>query len=196
SMAALRDAGWIVGVDVAAAFVFATFAVAGPRLLAPAAPIRALRSEPALAPDMSQGSLSALSGAALGVLLVIPFAVLFWTADAAFAELGRSVPVPSVAGLPARCFVFLFVLTATLGLAVATRTSFVDPAAPTLRAGRLHWAIPLALLDLLFLAFVAVQITVLFGGHDHVLRTSGLTYSEYVRQGVWQRHPAATLTVA
>ncbi len=34
---------------------------------------------------------------------------------------------------------------------------------------------PLAVLDALFIAFVAVQATVLFGGHAHVLETEGLT---------------------
>jgi hypothetical protein len=53
----------------------------------------------------------------------------------------------------------------------------------------------LLLLDLLFLGFVLVQATVLFGGHDHVLETAGLTYSEYARQGFWQLIAAATLTL-
>ena len=46
-----------------------------------------------------------------------------------------------------------------------------------------EWALPLALLAGLFAVFVAVQIAVLFGGHEHVLRTAGLTYAEYARQG-------------
>ena len=40
---------------------------------------------------------------------------------------------------------------------------------------RWEWAVPLGVLDALFIAFVAVQATVLFGGHDHVLDTEGLT---------------------
>jgi hypothetical protein len=42
---------------------------------------------------------------------------------------------------------------------------------------------------------VLVQLTVLFGGHDHVLRTAGLTYAEYARQGFWQLLVAAGLTL-
>ena len=45
---------------------------------------------------------------------------------------------------------------------------------------------PIAALDALFVAFVAVQLTVLFGGSRHVLETAGLTYAEYARQGFWQ----------
>jgi hypothetical protein len=55
--------------------------------------------------------------------------------------------------------------------------------------------LPLALLDALFAVFVAVQVAVLFGGHEHVLRTAGLTYSEYARQGFWQLLAAAALTL-
>ena len=54
---------------------------------------------------------------------------------------------------------------------------------------------PLLVLDALFLAFVAVQVTVLFGGNDYVLRTAGLTYAEYAREGFWQLIAAGTLTL-
>jgi hypothetical protein len=40
--------------------------------------------------------------------------------------------------------------------------------------------------ELLFAAFVAVQVTVLFGGQRHVLETAGLTYAEYARTGFFQ----------
>jgi hypothetical protein len=70
------------------------------------------------------------------------------------------------------------------------------PPRPQGRLGVWEWAIPLALLDVLFLAFVAVQLTVLFGGDDHVLRTAGLTYAEYARQGFWQLLAAGAMTLA
>ena len=54
---------------------------------------------------------------------------------------------------------------------------------------------PLGVLDALFLAFVAVQATVLFGGHRHVLETEGLTYAEYARQGFWQLLWVSALTL-
>ena len=54
---------------------------------------------------------------------------------------------------------------------------------------------PLGVLDALFLAFVAVQATVLFGGHAHVLETEGLTYAEYARQGFWQLLWVSALTL-
>jgi hypothetical protein len=128
-------------------------------------------------------------------MLVLPFGVLFWTADAAFAEIGRRAPIPSVSALPVRVFVFTLVLFGALGLALAAKRAFADPTLPTPKLGLSEWAIPLALLDALFLAFVLVQVTVLFGGRDHVLETAGLTYAEYARQGFWQLIAAAALTL-
>ena len=37
-----------------------------------------------------------------------------------------------------------------------------------------------------FVVFVAAQATVMFGGHDYLQRTTGLTYAEYVHQGFGQ----------
>jgi hypothetical protein len=59
-----------------------------------------------------------------------------------------------------------------------------------------EWIPALVLLDLLFAAFVGVQLAVLFGGHDHVLRTTGLTYAEYARQGFVELIVTAVLTLA
>jgi hypothetical protein len=64
------------------------------------------------------------------------------------------------------------------------------------RLGRTEWGIALGLLDVLFLGFVILQVTVLFAGHDHVLRTAGLTYAEYARQGFFQLLVAGGLALA
>jgi hypothetical protein len=197
SMAAVLDAGWVVALDLAGAWLLATFAVAGHALAAPLAPLVQLRTLPSLAPSISPDSVRALRGVMLGGVLVVPFAALFWTADAAFAELGGGIPLPTGPSVPGRVLAFTAVLLAALGLALATR-KILEPASLTIRR-RLEpaeWAIALALLNLLFLAFVAVQLAVLFGGNDHVLRTAGLTYAEYARQGFWQLIVAAALTLA
>lgn len=46
--------------------------------------------------------------------------------------------------------------------------------------------IALGLLAVLFTGFVAVQIPVLFGGTEHVLRTEGLSFAEYARRGFFE----------
>lgn len=139
-----------------------------------------------------------LRGLAVAVVLLGVFGMLFGTADAAFADLaGRAVPRLTLGRWPLRLIIgagaACFAAAATL---LATRPP-VDPA----RAGgpaqrrRVEWVLPLVALDLLLATFVAVQFTVLFAGNDHILRTAGLTYAQYARQGFWQLLVAAGLTL-
>jgi hypothetical protein len=196
SFAAVLDARWVVRIDLVAAWLFAAIALGGAHLRAVVAPIGALRALPTLAPSSASRLTPAFRGAAIGTFVAIPFAALFLTADAAFAALADDTPHPSLGSLPGRTIAFAVVLLASLGLALAARRR--SEHVTRLRSGGLppaEWAVPLALLDALFLAFVTVQITVLFGGHDHVLRTAGLTYAEYARQGFWQLTAAAVLTL-
>jgi Domain of unknown function (DUF4173) len=197
AFAAVLDAQWVVAVDLAAAMVLAALASAGPQLAALVAPLRALRDMPRLVPSTPLTSVQAARGVLLGSALVLPFGALFWTGDAAFAELGTRT-APSFSSLPLRTLVFGVVLAGALGLALAARAT--PPRAMRERATgaleRLEWIIPIAFLDLLFLVFVLVQVTVLFGGHDHVLSTTGLTYAEYAREGFWQLIGAGALTFA
>jgi hypothetical protein len=64
---------------------------------------------------------------------------------------------------------------------------------PTLGIGEV--ATVLALVDLLFLAFVLVQFRYLFGGAGLVEVTPGLTYAEYAREGFGQLAFAAALVL-
>ena len=59
-----------------------------------------------------------------------------------------------------------------------------------------EWLVPIAVLDALFVTFVSVQLAVLFGGHRHVLETSGLTYAEYARSGFGQLVVVTLLTLS
>jgi hypothetical protein len=58
-----------------------------------------------------------------------------------------------------------------------------------------EWVTVLAGIDLLFAAFVVIQLTYLFGGHERVNVTPGLTYAEYARTGFFQLAAAAALSV-
>jgi uncharacterized protein DUF4153 len=138
-----------------------------------------------------------LRGSALGAVLLLPFALLFLSADAAFAGFAGDLPLPSGASLPGRIWTLGLVLAGALGLGLAPRVERVPgESRMRRRLSFAEWAIPLALLDALFLAFVIVQLAVLFGGHDRVLRTTGLTYAEYARSGFWQLLAVAAMTFA
>jgi hypothetical protein len=197
AQAAVLDAGWVVALDLAAAWVLAAVAASGPQLSSLAAPVVRLGAAPSLAPAVPSGVSGVLRGSLLGVLVAAPFAALFWQADAAFAQLGRSVPFPSTDPLPGRVVAFCVVLLAALGLALAARRPFRRAVpGPSRQLAPWEWALPLALLVALFLAFVVVQLAVLFGGHERVLETAGLTYAEYAREGFWQLLAASALTLA
>jgi hypothetical protein len=81
-------------------------------------------------------------------------------------------------------------------VAVANARFPRPPRPPRATLGRTEWIVAIAALDLLFAAFVLVQVTTLFGGDEHVLRTAGLTYAEYARQGFAQLEVVAALTLA
>jgi hypothetical protein len=124
------------------------------------------------------------------IVLALVFGGLFASADPAFAHLVDNV-VPEFDGgdIAARLvvagLVVAFVLEGGYLIRFRPRLDAMAPA-PMQPVPRWEWALPLGVLDCLFIAFVAVQASVLFGGHTHVLETAGLTYAEYARQGFWQ----------
>lgn len=144
-------------------------------------------------------SAPALRGAGIALVLVTVFGTLFVSADKAFAELTERYLVPDLRFdvLAGRVVVGMVVSVGAAALALAPSRGRDGPAgAPERHLGRPEWLTALVALDLLFAAFVAVQITVLFGGHTHVLETSGLTYAEYARHGFFQLLVVAGLTLA
>ncbi|MGW7517094.1 DUF4153 domain-containing protein [Streptomyces sp. NPDC054796] len=137
--------------------------------------------------------------AAVAVALLVVFGALFAGADAAFADLlGGLIPELSVVDGPLR---FLLFVVGVLGALAAARTAVAPyrwdriETTPGRARGRVEWALPLVVLNVLFAAFNLVQLTVLFGGYDKVLSETGLSYAEYARQGFWQLLSATLLTL-
>jgi len=132
----------------------------------------------------------------LTAALLLAFGALLTSADAAFREvLARLAP-----GFDAgRLFFGAVVLVVAAGAATAAarRPGFDTIRARRVRpARRAEWAVPLAALDALFLAFVLVQLAVLFGGEEWVLRPGGPSYADYARSGFWQLVVVTLLTLA
>ncbi|MFI7503352.1 DUF4173 domain-containing protein [Streptomyces sp. NPDC049687] len=201
---ALRDSAWPVTLAVLAALFLAALALHGSRrwpgvLLSPLGFARTavtgvgwawegVRARGGGAGRERWLPVAKAVVAAAGLLVV--FGALFASADAAFADLlGQLSPDVSVGEGPLR--IVLFLLGSVLALAAA-RTAAAPhrwdrvTVAPGRARSRLEWALPLIVLDLLFAGFIAVQLAVLFGGYDKVLKSTGLTYAEYARQGFWQ----------
>lgn len=209
-----RDAPWLAVLCLLTAFGTASLALAGggrwPGLLLGAgvmpiaAPLSLVWAGRGLIASARNGnSRAALRGAAVAVVtvvLLLVFGALFASADVVFGNLVDSVlPDLSLTTLPMRIF-FLLLVTA-MALAAASIAA-VPPRFDTIASGpprpvrRYEWLVPLALLDVLFLIFVAVQVSAVLGGHGHVLRTAGLTYAQYARQGFAQLVVVTVLTLA
>jgi hypothetical protein len=140
-----------------------------------------------------------LATVAVSIALLVVFGALFISADAAFARVFEAA-IPDLE--PFTVFTWVFVSAVTAPLLTAAAYLRAAPPAPGRldltegrKVGRLEWAIPLGLLVLLFAAFVAIQLTVLFGGNQHVVATDGLTYAEYARSGFWQLCVVTGLTL-
>ncbi|MBW3563034.1 MAG: DUF4173 domain-containing protein [Actinobacteria bacterium] len=211
--ATVTTAGWVLALVLTAAIGAAALAVAGgpswaqlaTAALAPVragwAAVRELSGSLGrrLGREAVRRSAPALRGAGIALVLVTVFGTLFVSADKAFAELTERYLVPDVRFdvLASRVVVGVLVSVGAAALTLAPSRGRSGPAAAAERhLGRSEWLTALVALDLLFASFVAVQITVLFGGHTHVLETSGLTYAEYARHGFFQLLVVAGLTLA
>ncbi|MEU1351139.1 DUF4173 domain-containing protein [Streptomyces sp. NPDC005795] len=209
---ALRDAGWPTLLAIVSAFALGSLALHGSRswlgvflgslgLLTSVAEslgwgVRGIRDRMA----GSRGRWGVVfRSAVVAVVLLIVFGALFASADAAFADvLGSLMPDVSIGDSPWRFFLGVVGLVGALAAAY-TAAAPVRWDGLTVRPGkargRLEWALPLVVLNLLFAAFLAIQLTVLLGGYDKVMAETDLSYSQYAREGFWQLLWATLLTL-
>ncbi|MCX4688059.1 DUF4173 domain-containing protein [Kitasatospora purpeofusca] len=140
-----------------------------------------------------------LKGVLVAAVLLTVFGALFAGADAAMANVLESlVPSVDLGELPARAALFVLGLATALGFArVAAGPRRWDRTVvrPGRARGRLEWALPLAALNLMFGAFVVLQAVVVLGGAEAVLERTGMSRSEYARQGFWQLLVVTVLTL-
>ena len=149
--------------------------------------------------ELPRGRLSGHAGAAargfaLAVPLLFLFGGLFFAADAVFEDLVRSTF--DVEDL----YVHLLVIGLWTWVAsgvlhhVLTRRDPVETPVKR-RLGAVEIGVVLGTLIALFLVFVLVQLRYLFGGGDHVVETTGLTYAEYARRGFFELVTVAALAL-
>jgi hypothetical protein len=203
AVATVRAAGWIVWPSLVTACALASLAAAGGAAWWPvAAGIgrvgRLDRGLELLARTTPVPRRAPLVGAGMAVVLLGVFVPLFATADAAFAHLlGELVPDQAIDHPAGRAATWAAVVGIGGALLWAGRASEVAPTAPAgRRLGRTESIVPLVALIALFAVFVALQLTALYAGNDYVVRTAGLTYAEYAREGFAQLLAAAALTLA
>jgi hypothetical protein len=137
------------------------------------------------------GALAVSRGVLLAAPLLVLFGALFVAADAVFERLVLEVFGFDIAWAFSHFFLFCFFAWIAAGILWASLMARL-PQNPTITRPRIvslgivEVGIVLGLLDLLFLAFVAIQVRYLFGGAGHVADTAGLTYAEYARHGFFE----------
>ena len=206
----MRAATWVALPALAGAAVLASLAAVGPRTgaeLARAALawVRCFAPGPVFVAALGAGQFTNRAGGrigpvarglALAAVLLAVFLPLFVTADPAFADMVDDALGWDV-DRPVDRFAAALLVLALAGALALARGAESRPAGPArARVGRVEWTIALVGLNALFLAFLAVQLTALFGGHDYVQRSTGLTYAQYARQGFGQLLVVAGLTLA
>ena len=143
---------------------------------------------------------SALVGVLLAGVPLFVFGALFVSADQIFAEM-----LGTFVHMDLEAFASRVALTAILswlacgylvGVSAGTRMEAVRRLRPrSFSLGVAEVGTALALVDLLFLAFVLVQFRYLFGGGAWVEITPELTYAAYARAGFFQLVAAVALAV-
>ncbi|MFZ0964078.1 MAG: DUF4173 domain-containing protein [Terriglobia bacterium] len=144
----------------------------------------------------SRSGLAVLRGAAFSLLPLLIFGALLMAADAVFQNLIHRIFHFDFTHLVVFAFITICVGGYLRGLLFGKELSlgtekFVLP----FSLGAIETGVMLGLLDLLFLAFVVVQVRYFFGGSALVQATTGLTYAEYARSGFFELVAVAALVL-
>ena len=208
--AVVRDADWIVVLCLLAGAALCVLGVTRGRTLPGlvlsglAWPLAGLRGLPwlgrtlAVLTGLGHGA-ALLRTLLLSFLGLLVFGALFASADALLAEwVDALLPDLTLDTLVLRAFVAVAVGGTVLAAAyLALNPPRVDQAEGTRRpvTNRFEWLAPVLVVVAVFATFLVAQATVVFGGHDYLRRTTGLTYAEYVHQGFGQLTVATALTL-
>lgn len=204
----LRDNPGFTFIAVAMAGVLAatscTDARSVPGMVAAVAawPLSALRGLPLLDRTIKalarQGKAwSVLRTGVVSLVLLLVFGGLLASADAVLGSWAAAL-VPELSDMVVfRTFTLVFFTGITLaGLYLAINPPHVEHLPRgTARIPLWEWAVPLGVVIAVFVAFIVAQAAAMFGGHDYVLRTTGVTYAESAREGFGQLTVATALVL-
>ncbi|HSU13893.1 DUF4173 domain-containing protein [Longimicrobium sp.] len=146
-------------------------------------------------------ALSAARGVAIALPLLLLFGSLLMAADAAFDSLVSAtfnLDVPLATSHIVLALVFAWVAAGVLrGLVLRPQPKEIAAPAPSdpPSLGIVEVATVLGLLDLLFLAFVVLQLPHFFGSYQNLLAPGTGTFSEYARRGFFELCAVATLVL-
>jgi hypothetical protein len=143
-----------------------------------------------------------LRTAAVSLVALVVFGGLFASGDAVFGSwVSQVLPEVQVADtLVLRAFIWFVVAGVVLAACyLALNPPPVErvalpPGRPVTRVW--EWLVPVGVVTAVFLVFLVAQASAMWGGHDFVQRTTGMTYADYVHQGFGQLTVATALTLA
>jgi len=140
-------------------------------------------------------------GAAVGLAAAVPVAAVFggllMRADPVFDRLvvrSLNLDVGVLASHAGQVFFWSWLAAGLLRVICRSDGIVVVPGRRG-TLGLVEVGIVLAVVDLLFLAFVAVQFRYLFGGDEQVRAIAGMSYSEYARRGFFELVTVAALSL-
>ncbi|MDO5696589.1 MAG: DUF4173 domain-containing protein [Dermatophilus congolensis] len=212
SLVVVRAAEWLAVLAVMTAGLLVTTALIDARRLTAVlfGPflwiLSGLRGLPLLSRTIAVGSQHRLAWpvlrtTALSLAALVVFGGLFASGDAVFGSwVSHLLPDVSIAdSLVFRSFVWFFVT----GVVLAACYLAINPPAVAATPGRpgtpvqraWEWLTPVGVVIAVFAVFLAAQATAMWGGHDYVQRTAGISYADYVHQGFGQLTVATVLTL-
>lgn len=141
-------------------------------------------------------TVAALLGLALALPPLLLFGGLFMGADAVF----RSFVLRFLRAVPSHVVLIVFITYCAGGylrglLFGKERSLDAGKRLLPVSLGAIETGVVMGAIDLLFLAFVAVQVRYFFGGSTVVQATTGLTYAEYARRGFFELVTVAALVL-
>lgn len=148
----------------------------------------------------SRRALAVARGALFALPCLLVFGGLFMGADAVFDHIVRQTFHINFQKLFTHFFLVAFFAWCVggylRGMVWGKEVSLIkERRLPSVSIGTTEGAVVLGAVDLLFLAFVLVQVRYFFGGSTLVQATTGLTYAEYARRGFFQLFQVAVLVL-